>query len=180
MRAVNRPRRLRRGGSAAQSIVELALVGPILLILIVGGAQIGALVYAGISVATAAQEGARVASQQPITSAAYTVSGGSVVAGPGATCPAAGNPVCTAVSQAKGLLTSVSTTIRPGTSPGSGTSCPPGSVGDGYITVTIAANVPIFVPFLNNMLANAPGGTVRTMSDTVTVRVEPCTMTNGS
>ena len=179
MRAVNRPeRRLRRGG-VGQSLVELALVAPILLVLIVGGAQVGALVYGGISVATAAQEGARVASEQPINSAAYVVSGSSTAVGPGATCPAAGNPVCAAVSQAKGLLTSVNTTVAPGTAPGSGTSCPPQSVGDGYITVTVSTNVPIFIPILNNVLANAPGGSFRTMSDKVTVRVEPCTLTNG-
>ena len=66
MRAVNRVRRSGRGRASGQSLVELALVAPILLVLIVGGAQIGALVYGGISVATAAQEGARVASEQPI------------------------------------------------------------------------------------------------------------------
>ena len=99
--------------------------------------------------------------------------------GPGATCPAAGNSVCAAVSQAKGLLTTVSTTVAPGTAPGSGTGCPPQSVGDGYIKVTVSSNVPIFIPILNNLLANAPGGSYRTMSDAVTVRVEPCTLTNG-
>ena len=179
MRAVNRTRRTPRRGAHGQSLVELALLAPVLLVLIVGGAQIGALVYGGISVATAAQEGARVASEQPIKSSAYVVSGSSTAVGPGATCPASGNPVCAAVSQAKGLLTSVSTTIAPGTAPGSGTSCPPKSVGDGYITVTVSANVPIFIPLLNNLLANTPGGSYRTMSDTVTVRVEPCTLTIG-
>lgn len=179
MRAVNRVWRLRRDRARGQSLVELALVAPILLVLIVGGAQVGALVYGGISVATAAQEGARVASEQPVTSAAYVVSGSSTAVGPGATCPAAGNPVCAAVSQAKGLLTTVSTTVAPGTAPGSGTSCPAKSVGDGYITVTVSANVPIFIPFLNNVLANTPGGSYRTMSDTVIVRVEPCTLTIG-
>jgi Flp pilus assembly protein TadG len=180
VRTVNRSRRQRRRGGVGQSLVELALIGPLLLVLIVGGAQIGALVYGGISVATAAQEAARVASEQPIKSAAYMVSGASTAVGPGATCPAAGNPVCAAVSQAKGLLSSVNTTIAPGTAPGTGTGCPPKSVGDGYITVTVAVNVPIFIPILNNVLASAPGGAYRTMSDTVTVRVEPCTLTNGS
>lgn len=179
MRTVNRSRRQRRRGGIGQSLVELALIGPLLLVLIVGGAQIGALVYGGISVATAAQEAARVASEQPINSGAYMVSGASTAVGPGATCPAAGNPVCTAVSQAKGLLTSVSTTVAPGTTPGAGTGCQPKSVGDGYITVTVAVNVPIFIPILNNLLASHPGGTYRTMSDTVTVRVEPCTLTVG-
>jgi Flp pilus assembly protein TadG len=55
-------------------MVELALVAPILLVLIVGRAQIGSIVYEGVSVATAAQEGARVASEQPINSAAYPTS----------------------------------------------------------------------------------------------------------
>ena len=181
MRAVNRPcRRQRRRGGFGQSLVELALVAPILLALIVGSAQIGALVYGGISVATAAQAGARVASQQPIGSGAYVASGSSAAVGPGATCPASGNPVCAAVSQAKGLLNVVYTTVSPGTSPGLGASCPPRSVGDGYITVTVAVNVPVFVPILNAMLANTRDGSYRTMSDTVTVRIEPCTLTAGS
>ena len=64
--------------------------------------------------------------------------------------------------------------------PGSGTGCSPHSVSDGYITVTVAVHVPIFIPILNNLLASTPGGSYRTMSDTVTVRVEPCTLTNGS
>ena len=180
MRAVNISRRSGRRGSRAQSLVELALIAPILLVLIVGGAQIGAILYAGVSVATAAEEGARVASEQPIKSGAYAVSGGTVVVGPGATCPAAGNPVCAAVTQAKGLLATVTTTVSPGTSPGSGTGCSSGSVGDGYITVTVSDNVPIFIPILNNILANSPGAAQRTITSTVTTRVEPCTITNGS
>lgn len=180
MRAVNHPRRSHRRESSAQALIELALVAPFLLLLIVGAAQIGAILYAGVSVATAAQEGARVASEQPIRASAYTVTGGAVTVGAGATCPAAGNPVCDAVAQAKGLLSSVTTSIAPGTTPGTGTNCPPQSVGDGYVTVTVATNVPIFIPILNNVLANSPGSTQRTISSTVTVRVEPCTMTNGS
>jgi Flp pilus assembly protein TadG len=177
---VNRSRRPGRRTAIGQSLVELALIGPLLLVLIVGGAQVGALVYGGISVATAAQEAARVASEQPINSGAYIASGTSSAVGPGATCPPANNHVCAAAAQAKGLLNSVSTTIAPGTTPGAGTGCPPQSVGDGYITVTVAVNVPIFIPILNNVLASTPGGSYRTMSDTVTVRVEPCTLTNGS
>ncbi len=68
VRAVNRSRRPGRRTAIGQSLVELALIGPLLLVLIVGGAQVGALVYGGISVATAAQEAARVASEQPINS----------------------------------------------------------------------------------------------------------------
>jgi Flp pilus assembly protein TadG len=177
---MNERRRSGRRGSQAQSLVELALVAPILLMLIVGGAQIGAILYSGVSVATAAQEGARVASEQPINSGAYTITGGVVAVGAGATCPASGNPVCAAVSQSKGLLSSVTTSVAPGTTPGTGTSCTTKSVGDGYITVTVAADVPIFIPILNNILASSPGSTKRNVSSTVTVRVEPCTMTNGS
>jgi Flp pilus assembly protein TadG len=177
---MNRARRSGRRGSRAQSMVELAIVAPILLLLIVGSAQLGAILYSGVSVATAAQEGARVASEQPIKSGAYEVAGGVVTVGSGATCPSSANPVCAAVAQSKGLLGSVTTTIAPGTTPGSGTSCPPKSVGDGHITVTVAADVPIFIPILNNLLASSPGSTKRNVSSTVTVRVETCTMTNGS
>lgn len=178
MRACRRP--LRTGHTGGQSLVEFALIAPLLIVLLVGGAQIAAILYAGISVASAAHDGAKVASEQPINSKAYATGGAS---GSGATCPPpAGNPVCLAVAQSEGLLSPATTTtvISVGSPLGTGTGCPTGSVPDGYVTIQVSNKVPIFVPFLNNLLADTPGGTVRTISTTVIMRVEPCSMTNGS
>ncbi len=177
MRAVRQRRRAR--GQGAQSMLEFALIAPVLLVLVVGAAQLGAILYAGVSVASAAHDGATVASEQPITSGAYKLGGPGVVVGSGATCPASGNPVCPAVAQSQGLLTTAATTISPGSTVGTGSGCHSDWVPDGYVTVTVSDDVPIFVPFLNNLLANSAGSSVRTISTTVTMRVEPCTMTAG-
>lgn len=162
-----------------QSLVEFAVLAPILIVLLVGSAQIGAILYAGISVASAAHDGARVASEQPISSTAFA-SGGA--AGLGTTCTASPtNHVCQAVAQSQGLLGTVTTTILPSTAdttPACSTNS--AAVPDGYVTVTVSDDVPIFIPFLNNMLANTSGGSARTIATTVTMRVEPCTMTQGS
>jgi Flp pilus assembly protein TadG len=173
-----------------QSLVEFALLAPILIVLLVGSAQIGAILYAGISVASAAHDGARVASEQPINSTAFASGGAAGCGTPSnpitASCPATtclttpNNPVCEAVAQSKGLLGTVTTTISPSTadtSPACSTKAT--WVPDGYVTVTVSDDVPIFIPFLNNMLANTSGGSVRTIATTVTMRVEPCTMTQG-
>lgn len=176
MRGRRRP--LRRHGADGQSLVEFALIAPVLVVLIVAAAQIAAILYAGITVASAAHDAATVASEQPIGSTAYKSVAGVVSIGPGATCPSASNPVCKAVTQSEGLLSAAATQVSPGSALGIGTGCPSGSVPDGYVTVTVSDDVPIFVPFVNNLLANSAGATVRTISTTVTMRVEPCSMTN--
>ena len=176
-------RRRRFDCSRGQSLVEFALLAPVLFVLLVGAAQIGAILYAGVTVASAAHDGARVASEQPINSGAYKLSGSNVVVGSGVNPCTTGssNPVCQSVVQSEGLLSSVKTVVAPGTTQTSSTeSCPPKSVTDGYVTVTVSEDVPIFIPFLNNLLANTSGGSVRTISTTVTMRVEPCDMTQGS
>ena len=180
MRAVSHRRRAR--GQGAQSMLEFALIGPVLLVLVVGAAQLGAILYAGVSVASAAHDGATVASEQPINSTAFAVSGpsGPVTVGPGYTCASGStNPVCLAVTKSRGLLSSSATTISPGTL-GTGSGCQPTWVPDGYVTVKVSNDVPIFVPFLNNLLANSAGASVRTITTTVTMRVQPCAMTAGN
>jgi Flp pilus assembly protein TadG len=158
--------------------VEFALLAPIFIILLVGSAQVGAILYAGISVASAAHDGARVASEQPISSTAFAAGG---AAGAGTTCAVTStNPACQAVAQSKGLLGIVTTTVAKSTADTT-PACSTNSawVPDGYVTVTVSDDVPIFIPFLNNLLANTSGGSVRTIATTVTMRVEPCTMTQG-
>jgi hypothetical protein len=149
-------------------------------VLLVGAAQLAAILYAGLTVASAARDAAKVASEQPINSGAFIASGAS--SGVTTTCPSALHPVvCNAVTQSKGLLGTVTTTIAPGNpAPTPVCSINTAWVPDGYVTVAVSNDVPIFVPFLNNLLANAPGGTVRTISTTVVMRVEPCSMTQGN
>jgi Flp pilus assembly protein TadG len=178
MRGALRGARASRGSvrTRGQSLVEFALLAPILVVLLVGSAQIGAILYAGISVASAAHDGARVASEQPINSTAFAIGG---AAGLGTTCTASPtNHVCQAVAQSKGLLGTVTTTIYAGTVTAA---CSTNSVWapDGYVKVRVSDDVPIFIPFLNSMLANTSGGSVRTIATTVSMRVEPCTMTQG-
>jgi Flp pilus assembly protein TadG len=172
MRARRRHIRARRLGG--QSLVEFALIAPVLIVLIVGAAQVAAILYAGITVASAAHDGAKVASEQPINSGAFMAAG--ATSGVTTTCPSALHPVvCNAVTQSKGLLGTVATTVAPGT-PAAVPACSSNNwAGDGYVTVTVSNNVPIFVPFLNNLLAT-PGQTYRTISTTVVMRIEPCTM----
>jgi Flp pilus assembly protein TadG len=168
----------RRSVGRGQSLVEFALLAPILVVLLVGSAQVGAILYAGISVASAAEDGARVASEQPISSTAFAAGG---AAGAGTTCAvASSNPACQAVAQSKGLLGTVTTTVAKSTAHTT-PACSTNSawVPDGYVTVTVSDDVPIFIPFLNSLLANTSGGSVRTIATTVTTRVEPCTMTQG-
>lgn len=159
--------------------MEFALIAPFLIVLLVGGAQVAAILYAGITVASAAHDGAKVASEQPINSGAFLAAG--ATSGVTTTCPSVSHPVvCNAVTQSKGLLGTVTTTIAPGSpAPIPACSTDARSVPDGYVTVTVSNKVPIFVPFLNNVLADSSGAAVRTISSTVVMRVEPCSMTIG-
>jgi Flp pilus assembly protein TadG len=61
-----------RHRSRGQALAEFALVLPFLVILLLGGAQIGALLYGQITLDTAARDGARIASQQPNLSGAFS------------------------------------------------------------------------------------------------------------
>jgi hypothetical protein len=157
-------------------MLEFALIAPVLLVLVVGAAQLGAILYAGVSVASAAHDGAKVASEQPINSGSLTPT----APGSGADCAISpANPVCLAVAQSSGWLSSPLTKVAKGTIGAGGSGCQPSWVPDGYVTVTVSDDVPIFVPFLNDVLANNAGGKVRSISTTVTMRVEPCSMTAG-
>lgn len=177
MRAVRRRRR--PAGSRGQSLTELAISVPILMVLLVGVAQVGALVYGAVTVDTAARDGARVAAQQPNNSGAY--SNGAPV-GTTVTCTTAStNPVCVAVVHSSGLVSGAVTTIKAEGCPGAcanSPSCQATWVQDGEITVTVSYAVPVFIPLLGRVLAD-PGLSTRTVSAVVTVRVEPCTITEG-
>jgi len=127
-----RPRRgirlcwLRR--SRGQAMVETALAAPFVLILLAGGAQVGSIAYGQVTIDTAAREGARVASEHPVTALTNTATGvvffatGSSTSytcnGPGDT-----NTVCQTVYQAPGLFEPMFDKSK--------------------FTVTIKANVPV-------------------------------------
>lgn len=98
---MRRARRGRRG----QSLVELALVTPFLLVLLGGGAQLGTIAYGMISVDSAAREGARAATENPHTAL------DSLSTSPYTCTSNDGNPVCVAVRNASGLLSSTGLTI---------------------------------------------------------------------
>ena len=181
MRAVrrHRPRRSRIDESGT-SLAELALISPVLVVLLVGMAQLGTIIYGLVTVDTAVREGARVASEQPNGSQAYT--SGAPNGSPW-TCVAGStlNPACNAARASAGMLdgNAFAITVQaagPSTTPSS--PCPAGSVPDGYVSVSVAYDVPVFVPFLDQLLSS-PGKRVRTISSTVVDRVEPCTITVG-
>jgi Flp pilus assembly protein TadG len=64
---LQRPRTTRAGGQRGQSLVELALVVPILLILLVGIIEIGRFAYYSILVSNAARAGAQYGAQSLAT-----------------------------------------------------------------------------------------------------------------
>ncbi len=176
MRAVTRARRPR-----GQALAELAIAAPLLVLLLVGGAQVGAIVYSQVTIDTAAREGARIGSEQPVNSGAYP---GGVPATTPITCSPAttpNNPVCKAVWNASGLLDGKTFTItiapQASASGSTGPACA-GAPSDGYVSVTVTYAAPVFVPIIDRMISTGPG--VHTVTTTVADRVEPCTLTGGS
>ncbi len=189
---MNRPRRRppihrpsRGVGRRGQSLVEFGLLLPVLLLLVAGSAQIGALIYTGVIVDNAARDGARVASEQPKSSGAYN-SSGNANTDVAVNCPIANNPVCTTVANSTQSLSGVQTSLEAVPCPSSFSSCsPPGDCSNvsgnpatyGYIEVTVSDPVPIFVPIIGSIFSSSGQ---RTMTATVTMRIEPCTMTQGA
>jgi Flp pilus assembly protein TadG len=75
-------------------------------------------------------------------------------------------------------------TPAPSGTPVPGSSCP--SLGPNndtkYVTVTVKYRVPIFAPFIGPLFTNSPNGAAtpyREVASTVTMRIEPCTITQG-
>lgn len=48
-----------------------------------------------------------------------------------------------------------------------------------YVSIAVSYRVPIFAPFVNRILADTPSGSVRTVTATETLQVEPCDITQG-
>jgi hypothetical protein len=75
-------------------------------------------------------------------------------------------------------------TPAPSGTPAPGSACP--SLGPNndtkYVTVTVKYRVPVFAPLIGPFFANSPNGAAslyREVSSTVTMRIEPCTVTQG-
>jgi Flp pilus assembly protein TadG len=121
-----------KDGSQGQSLVELALITPILMMLLLGATDLGRLYYAQISVANAAREGAMVAADDP----------GSYSAG--AACDIDTNAVtCAAIHEGQGGWVAV----RPSDV---SLSCDPScSVGYGNtVTVTVTGHFQLITPII--------------------------------
>jgi hypothetical protein len=117
--------RRRRG----QSLVEIALVAPLLVVMLVGAAQVGSLAFGLVSIDTAAREGARAGAIAPNTSAITYVSGVpqtwytagtpthqctvSDFTAPTTTPPTSGNPICLAALDSRGTMSQSLFTSNP-------------------------------------------------------------------
>jgi Flp pilus assembly protein TadG len=171
-------------------LVEFALVAPFLLLLILGAAQVGLLVYDYLAIGTAAREGARIGTENPQNSGVFPSPPKTLT--PACTKTTVGNPVCTAVfnaannSSGLGLIdTGHITAVVSSTAPAAANPCPltgaaSGYPNDGFITVQVKYPVPIFVPLIGQVFADSNNSGQRTVSASVTMRIEPCSMTQGN
>jgi Flp pilus assembly protein TadG len=190
VRAVTSARRHRRG-LGGQALVEFALAGVLLVTLVCGTGQVGAIVFTQLNVDNASRDAARIASQAPDTSGAYTAGASQAPY----TCPTTGistNPACNAAWNAAGQMNASNLTVTIATaSPPSGpNTCPLASgktnpnTADGYISVSVSTHAPIFVPFVDRIFTDSapPGSTngTRTLTSTTVMRVAPCAITNGN
>ena len=170
MRAIvlSNRRQMRQG----QSLSEMALLVPFLVVLIMGSLQFGMLFYTSITVDTSAREGARVASLQPTKSHGFDAGG--------ATCADAkisANPVCAAVWQNHGLLSGpFIVDVKSLIAETPATACATG----GYVSTTVSYAAPVFVPFINALLSDSGNPSQRTVHDTIVMRVAPCALTSAS
>lgn len=183
----------RRRHSRGQALTELALAAPLLLALLAGSAQVGVIYYDQISLDTAVREGARVAADSPASLGIF--SAGSPKTSPGNvyTCTASDTKsACIAIFNSTqngkfgGLISTgnlLNVTITASTFPGStpatclnGTSA---STNDGLLAVHVEYQAPVFLPFVSRALSDS-GQSYRTVKSNVTVRVDPCSITNGN
>ncbi|HVS40683.1 MAG TPA: TadE family protein [Candidatus Dormibacteraeota bacterium] len=105
--------RRRRARGAGQALVEMSLIAPALVILLGGAGQIGAIAYGGVTVGTAAREGARIAAEYPNRSLDFVSSLGRTVytCGQNPADSETEGSVCDAVRSASGLISGSSLTI---------------------------------------------------------------------
>jgi Flp pilus assembly protein TadG len=181
MRRLHRSRPRSRG----QALVELAIVLPLLLVLLVGGAQVAVIIYSDISVTNAAREAARTAADTPGNTGLFPAP---VTSGKDCTSTDA-RKACVAAykstNSAFGLINPANFTVQLSSAQyPSGTTTPTcwgtaGSADDGLVTVTVSYQAPIFVPFVGTFLADT-GKSYRTVTNVVTQRINPCIINGGN
>jgi hypothetical protein len=98
--------------SRAQAMVETALAAPFVILLLVGGVQVASISYGQVTIDSAAREGARVATEHPVTALTNSSTGTSFFSSSASTsytCNGASDPniVCQAVYDSPGLLQSM-------------------------------------------------------------------------
>jgi Flp pilus assembly protein TadG len=181
---IRRNRRCPR--SRGQALVELAVLAPVLLLLLTGGAQVAVVVYSQISVTTAAREAGRTAADNPKDSQLFPAP---VAGGKDCTSSSDTRKVCVAAYNSTtttfGLVNPSTFTVQLSSAQyPSGTSTvtcsgTAGTADDGLVTVKVSYHAPIFVPFVDKFFAD-PGHSYRTVTNTVTVRINPCTANGGN
>ncbi len=102
----------RRRRPLGQAVLEVALALPVLLLLLAGGSQVGAIAYGMVSIDTAAREAGMVGQDSPKSSL-----DGVVAAGGTYTCTSSNrnvetNPICIAAYQSVGLLDKTKMTVK--------------------------------------------------------------------
>jgi Flp pilus assembly protein TadG len=185
MRAVTVARRHR--GHRGQALVEFALAGVLLITLVCGSAQVGAIVFTQLNMDNASRDAARIASLEPDTSQAYGPLGAPHTTAITCSSPSS-NPVCNAAWNAAGGMSpsNLTVTIAAASNVNYGTCYSSNgqlNTYDGYVSVTVSTNAPIFVPFVNRIFADPtpPGSTngTRTLASTTVMRIATCPITNG-
>jgi Flp pilus assembly protein TadG len=179
-----------KGASRGQAVTEFALIAIVLVMLLIGAAQLATIYYALVSVDTAAREGARVASEQPGNTTLFSSPNSPGSPGSHTCTTGAGQPnACKAVfnSTRKSLggiinANNMDATLTGSTYPSvTATTCPQTGTGtsDGLVTVAVSYDAPIFLPIIGPMLSTN-GTNHHTVKASVQIRVEPCINTNGS
>ena len=122
-----------RARSRGQSLVELALVLPVLLLLVLAAVDLGRIFFARIAVTNAAREGAYEASYR-----------GTFVANSG--CSATNSVMCAILNEAQSSLTIAPSDVSWSCSNAGG--CAPGGYGD-RVTITVTGHFELLTPILS-------------------------------
>jgi hypothetical protein len=89
-------------GRRGQALLEVALASPLLIVMLVGGAQFGSLAFGQVTVDTAAREGARTAIENPVSALGGFFSTGGPTSMTCSGQPSYSNSICQAVLDSPG------------------------------------------------------------------------------
>ena len=172
-----------RNNKRGQSLTEWAVIAPVIIVLFLGAAQLGYILYTKIQLETTAREASRAAALAPVASGAYTAAGN--ISNASCPPPSVTNPACTAANNSAGLISTSALTTKVTGNGAAQALCPtptppapppPPEPADGATTVEVDTSVPIFVPLIGNVF----GTSSKQLTSSVTTRVEPCFFTTGS